>query len=308
MERAPCLVSDFVQIGSHVPFQNVSITDTLKWALSLGMYSTQFYMGSQRGYTRARISDKDIESTKQLLQQFPMNVFTHSPVTYNLAGSVGLKSLAWSGNKEVDDMMDALVKSLTYELSVLNKIGAKGTVIHPGCYLKKDKMKPEERETARDLAITAIANTLNKVKHEGSAKILLENAAGENGKAAFSLEHLSKIRDKCDDKEHIGFCIDTAHIQGSGVYNLSKCEEVDRMICDFEKYGHVELVHLNDSEVKLGCCVDRHELLGHGHIWGKDITSLVYLLKRLGDLKIPLVLETSPSDMKLLYQLTQNLG
>lgn len=303
-EGTPLIFTGRVLVGSHVPYQG-RICDSLEWAFRFGMYTVQMYMGSQISFTRSRISAQDIVNTKKLLDKFPTNLFTHSPVTFNLAGSVKLKSLAWSGNSEVDGKINGLLVNLNYEIDILNKIGGKGTVIHPGCYIEtKDKTRPQ----AELEAIVAIATTLDNVVFNGAAKILLENCAGEHGKVAYSLAQLVKIRNLVKQKDHIGFCLDTAHLWGAGAYDLSKIEGVDQMFADIESVqsagqGTVDLIHLNDSEVAFGSCVDRHALLRTGHIWSKSDEALKHLLRIAGHKKIPIVLETSPSDMYVLHEL-----
>jgi len=304
IEGPPLIFTGQVLVGSHVPYQG-RICDSLEWAFKFGMYTVQMYMGSQISFTRSRISADDIAKTKKLLDKFPTNLFTHSPVTFNLAGSVKLKSLAWEGNAEVDGKINGLLVNLNYEIDILNRIGGKGTVIHPGCYIET---KGKTRSQAELEAIAAIAKTLDHVVFNGPAKILLENCAGERGKVAYSLAQLVRIRNLVKHKEHIGFCLDTAHLWGAGAYDLSKIEGVDRMFADIEAVesagqGSVDLIHLNDSEVTFGSCIDRHALLRTGHIWSKSDEALKHLLHRAGHKKIPIVLETSLSDMYVLHEL-----
>lgn len=294
--------------GSHVPFLNSRISDSVEWGLKLGMYVIQLYMGGQQCYARSKIKDDDVEATKELLRRYPVHLFTHSPVIYNLAGSVKNKSLAWCGNTEVDSMMENLIKCLNFEISVLNRVGALGTVIHPGCYIKESGKTQEQIE---EEAICAIAKTLSFVEFGGGkAKVLLEICAGEGGKVAYNLDQLVRMREKVCEKNrgNIAYCLDTAHAFGSGLYDLSRVEGVQRMFGDIDRVkrednGCVELIHLNDSEVPLSSKKDRHALLRTGYIWGKDDTALKYLLAQAGERRIPCVLETSPSDMHTLYEL-----
>lgn len=291
--------------GSHIHFVNSRITDTLERGLIYGMYVMQFYMGSQQTYARTKIQKNDILSAKELIRRYPIHVFTHSPVIYNLAGSVKNKSLAWKGNEGVDDMMINLIASLSYELNILDQIDAKGTIIHPGCYILE---KGKTQEQAEEDAITAIATTLDKVTYPKSAKILLENSAGEKGKVSYSLSQMIRIREKMIHRENIAYCLDTAHSFGSGLYNLSTFEGVEKMFEEIDRTkarntGCVELIHLNDSEVPFNAKKDRHALLRTGYIWGEDDRPLRLLLERAGERNIPCVLETSPSDMLQLYEL-----
>ena len=78
------------------------------------------------------------------------------------------------------------------------------------------------------------------------------------------------------------------------------------MFYDFDKILGIEnftLLHLNDSEVKFKSRKDRHALIGTGYIWKDDFKSLKYLLNKCKDNKIPVILETHPSDMFTLSQI-----
>ena len=68
------------------------------------------------------------------------------------------------------------------------------------------------------------------------------------------------------------------------------------MFYEFDKYIGLEkfnLLHLNDSQVKLGSKKDRHECLCEGCIWKEDNKSLKYLLVKCSENKIPIIIETA---------------
>ncbi len=292
-----------VMLGSHLKFER-SLAETFQTALKYGMYVFQFYLGASVQYRRASLTKKDVEAVRALLSKYPCQIFTHTPTILNLAGSVKMGKLAWTGDEGVDDLMEKQIQVLNHELKVLNSFGGKGAVVHPGCYLRGDKSKTQAQ--IEQEAINAIAATLSRVTFEGEAKVLLENCAGEKGKVAYNLEQLARIRDGVseENRSHIAWCVDTCHIFAAGVYDLSECAEVVRMFDDFEKYrerGRVELIHLNDSDYPFGGRVDRHAALGTGHIWSKGWESLRLLLNLAGERKIPLVLETSSRDMLTLH-------
>lgn len=301
------LFDDKVITGSHVPFVNSRLSDSIEFGLKMGMYVIQVFMGGQQCYSRSKLKDDDVQKTRELLKRYPLHVYTHSPLIYNLAGSVKNKNLAWVGNDQVDSMMKSLIKCLSFELETLNRVGAKGTVVHPGCYIKE---KGKTQEQIEEDAIISIAKTLEYVEFTGEAKVLLENSAGENGKVSYNLQQLVRIREKVveNKRENIAFCLDTAHSFASGLYDLSCIQGVQKMFDEIDKVkaenkGCVELIHLNDSEVPFGAKRDKHALLRNGYIWGKDDTALKYLLFQAGERRIPCVLETSPSDMYTLYEI-----
>ena len=287
--------SIYWDIGAHVRFSN-NIFSSLQDAVNQGMYSCQFFMGSPKSYNRQKISQEDIINSKKIVERFPMNVFSHFPYIANLNGSV--KSLAWNGDSSQDIKTSIMIKELEYELSILSNFNtlANGVVIHPGCY--PDKL----------IGLDTIAKTINKLNFYTHSKLLLENCAGEGRKLCKDFQEISRIFEGIDSskKDNVGVCVDTAHIWGQGDYDLRRCDEVDRMFYDFERYIGLDkfnLLHLNDSKVCLGSKKDRHENLGEGYIWGESFESLIYLLNRCKENNIPMVLETISSDMLTLNRI-----
>jgi apurinic endonuclease APN1 len=276
-------------VGSHMGFSK-EILPTLQNTINMGMYSFQFFMGNPQSYTRQKIYELDINNCKKLLKKFPTSIFSHFPYIANLNGST--TSLAWNNNQDTDDKLRALIRNLEYELSVLANFSEykSGVVIHPGSYPK------------RDIGLDTIAKTINNINFVDNSKLLLENCAGEGNKLCKDFKEIKRVIDgiTVEKKQNIGVCIDTAHIHGSGIYDLSKCDEVDRLFYDFENIIGMEyfnLIHLNDSLVTLGSKKDRHECLCNGYIWGKNSDSLIYLLNKATENNISIVMETTPTDI-----------
>ncbi len=284
------------EVGAHIPFSK-TIEPTILTGINCGMYTLQFFMGSPQSIRRQRISDEDIENTKELIKHFPMHIYTHFPYVANFAGKSAPDGLAWSGNTQVDGYLKVIMAELEYELGVMAKVG-KGVVIHPGA-------NPKRKE-----GLLAIAKTINKLSFPDNSTVILENCAGEGNKLCKDFNEIKVILDNIDEKQksHVKVCVDTAHIWGQGDYDISKIEEVDRMFAEFDSiigFDYFYLLHLNDSEVKLGAKKDRHACLGEGEIWGKSFNSLIYLLDKCKGMNIPAVLETNGNDMLTLSQLSE---
>ena len=193
-----------------------------------------------------------------------------------------------------DKKLQILLKQLEYELSILSNFktisNTCGVVIHPGCY-------PD-----RNIGHDTIAKSLNKINFKPNSLLLLENCAGEGRKLCKNFQEIKRVFDGCNENilNNLGVCVDTAHIWGSGEYNLSKNEEIDRMFSDFDHHlglNKFKLLHLNDSQVEFGSKKDRHENIGYGHIWNDNKKSLSYLMEKCSRYKIPVVLETSSIDL-----------
>ena len=273
-----------IQIGGHIGFSK-KILPTIENAIENNMKSFQFFLGNPKSFTRQRLSKDDIVKTFELSKENNINIFSHYPYTASLNGSVA--SLAWNGDEEQDLKTTKILKELEYELNTVSELSPiNGVVIHPGSY-KKTK---EGLET--------ISKSINKINFSKNSKLLLENCAGEGTKLCKNFLDICTVLDgiDVDKKNNVGICIDTAHIHGSGIYDLSKKDEVDKMFYEFDKYIGLDkfnLLHLNDSQVKLGSKKDRHECICEGCIWKEDSKSLKYLLTKCSENKIPVIIETS---------------
>jgi len=286
------------EVGEHTTFHD-SISDTILKGVRSGMHTIQFFMGDPKNaWQRDKISDQDIENSRKIIDRFPMNVFTHYSLCANLAGQSSIGGLAWNGNQSIDRKLRSMMKALEYELEIIAKLSQKrsGVVIHPGSY-------PNRKEGHE-----AVAKTLNRINFPMNSVLLLENCAGEGNKLCRTFEEIKGVMDLVDPekKANIKICVDTAHIWGQGDYNLQKVSEVDRMFADFDRLLGIDnfyLLHLNDSKVPLGSKKDLHACLGDGCIWENSFESLIHLLNKCKENKIPMVLETHGTDMITLANL-----
>ena len=218
-----------------------------------------------------------------LINNFPVNVFSHFPYCVNLAGSIGNKYLAWSDEKNSESVLLASLKSIEYELGTLAKFDKvkNGVVIHPGNWFDRKE------------GLLAIAKSINRINFPVNSTLLLENSAGQGNSLA--------SKQSC-----IGICIDTCHLFAYGDYDFRDIKEIDRFLKDFDTlFGRSKLksIHLNDSTKPLKSKKDNHAFIGTGCIWKDNLSSLVYLLNKTKG--IPIVLETSPSDMEIIENLNK---
>ena len=272
-----------ILVGGHLGFSK-TIFPTVEEAFHNDMKSVQFFLGNPKSFTRQRLTTKDIIKTFDFSNTHDINIFSHYPYTCSLCGSVA--SLAWNGDESQDIKTTKILSELEYELNTISKLSnTNGVVIHPG-----------SNKNTND-GLEAIAKSINKINFDKNATLLLENSAGEGTKLCKNFKEISHIFKSVDSSKvnNIGVCVDTAHIWGAGLFNLSKCDEIDKMFNEFDKYiglHNFKLLHLNDSTVSLGSKKDRHECLGHGSIWKDNDESLKYLLTKCSEKKIPIILET----------------
>ena len=273
-----------IQLGGHIGFSK-KILPTIEEAIENNMKSFQFFLGNPKSFTRQKLSKDDIVKTYELSTKNNINVFSHYPYTSSLNGSVA--SLAWNGDEEQDIKTTKILKELEYELNTLSQLSPiNGVVIHPGSHNKTND------------GLEAISKSINKINFSKNSKLLLENCAGEGTKLCKNFTDIATVLNGIDisKKDNVGICIDTAHIHGYGIYDLSKIDGIDKMFYEFDKYIGIDkfnLLHLNDSQVKLGSKKDRHECLCDGCIWKEDNKSLKYLITKCSQNKIPIIIETA---------------
>ena len=142
-------------------------------------------------------------------------------------------------------------------------------------------------------SINSICNEYN-----GTSKLILENSARQGTEIGYSIDMMAKIYENIteENKEKIGFCIDTCHGFSAG-YDFCDKNQVIQFFKYFdEKIGFDKLlcIHFNDSKKWCACCVDRHDNIGVGYI-GKDslegfLTIISYLKSK--NFEYPIILET----------------
>ena len=158
-------------------------------------------------------------------------------------------------------------------------MGIKYIVIHPGSALSLDK----------SVAINNIINALNKViSQDDEIMILLETMAGKGTECGINNEELKAIISGINFKDKIGVCLDTCHLNDSGV-NMS---EFDNYLSSFEQViglEKIKCIHINDSKNNIFSKKDRHANIGFGTLGFDNLLKIIYH-EKLKD--VPKILET----------------
>ena len=257
-------------IGSHVGFKKDSqLLGSLKEALSYGANTFMFYTGAPQNTSRYPIMDGLTLEAMTLMKEKGFDyskVVVHAPYIINLAN-----------DKDPDKFMFS-VRFLQEELERCSLLGIHKLVLHPGSHVG----------LGVDAAISNIAKGLNMILGTYDVCILLETMAGKGTEVGCTIEEIKRIIDLVDDKEHIGVCLDTCHLNDAG-YDM---RDFDSFLDDFDRLigiSNIGCVHINDSKNVLGAHKDRHENIGFGTIGFDTLLSIIYN-KRLLD--IPKILET----------------
>ncbi|MCH5166439.1 MAG: deoxyribonuclease IV [Erysipelotrichales bacterium] len=258
-------------IGSHVSFKNDSqLVGSVEEALSYGANAFMFYTGAPQNTIRGTINDSITYNALSLMKENNIDlnhVICHAPYIVNLANDQDLEKYVFA--------QDFLRK----EIDRCQTLGVKYIVLHPGSATKLD----------RDYAINNIVKALNNILlPEDNIVILLETMAGKGTELGINIEELKYIIDNVKLQDKIGVCLDTCHLNDSGI-DISNFNEY---LNTFDKnigINKIGCVHVNDSKNPFNSHKDRHENIGFGTIGFDNLINVIYnpLLER-----VPKILET----------------
>ncbi len=258
-------------IGSHVSFDSKEqLLKSVKECISYNANTFMFYTGAPQNTRRCNIND---ELTYLALNKMKENgimldkVVAHAPYIVNLA------------NDNDTEKYDFSIKFIRQEVERLEELNIKYLVLHPGSSVGIE----------RDKALSNISYALNKILSiDTNVMILLETMAGKGTECGININEIKTIIDGVDKKDNIGVCLDTCHLNDSGI-DISK---FDLYLDEFDKVigiDKIKCVHVNDSKNDMGSHKDRHENIGYGTIGFNNLINVIYN-SRLSN--IPKILET----------------
>ena len=258
-------------IGSHVSFNNKEqLLGSVKEAISYNANTFMIYTGSTQSTSRSELRDEcTYEAYKLMLENNidSNNIIVHAPYIINLA------------NRKDEDKYIFYCDFLANELNRCKKLGLNKIVLHPG----------SATTCTKEDGIKNIIDGINYVYNKTTdTMILLEFMAGKGTEVGTSIDELKRIIEGINDNDRIGVCLDTCHMNDSGV-DISKFDE---FLDEFDnKIGisKIKCVHVNDSKNILSSHKDRHENIGFGTI-GFDTLLNIINNPRLE--KVPKILET----------------
>ena len=172
--------------------------------------------------------------------------------------------------------------SLVHHLQLTAQIEGDGVIFHVGT---------AKHAADEATALRQAAESVNWIMENSPApaRLLLEVAAGAGSIIGDRVEELATIYDKVEQKDRVGFALDSQHLWASG-YDLTN--ELEAIIENFDRALTIDkiwAIHLNDSKTPLASKKDRHENLGDGAIGKKTLSDFVNHPKLR---HIPFILET----------------
>lgn len=176
------------------------------------------------------------------------------------------------------------IDAMIVELQRAGALGIHAVVLHPGAHVG----------AGVDGGIRRIGNALDSI-HERipdcRVTTLLETSAGQGTSLGCTFEELGRMIEATNDKARVGICVDTCHVFAAG-YDIRTRTSYERTMKELFRHvprKYLGAVHLNDSKRELGSHVDRHELIGKGHLGTKPFELLLNDRRFKG---VPKVLET----------------
>ena len=258
-------------IGSHVGFnKDKQLLGSLDEALSYKANTFMFYTGAPQNTKRVEINDDLTQKAILKMKENNIdinNIIVHAPYIINLAN-----------NKE-DDKYDFSIRFLIEEIKRCESLKIKYLVLHPGSHVG----------LGVDIGIKNIIFALNKVlENNNSVTILLETMAGKGTEIGSNFLELKKIIDGINKKELIGVCMDTCHMNDSGL-DLSNFNNILDLFDKEIGLSYLKCIHINDSKNIIASRKDRHENIGYGTIGFSNLINIIYNERIIN---IPHILET----------------
>lgn len=258
-------------IGSHVSFTNKEqLLGSAKESISYGSNTFMFYTGGPQSTMRSEINDDLTYEAYKLMVENNINsenVIVHAPYILNLA------------NRSDERKYEFYIDFFADELLRVKRLGFNKIVLHPGSAVN----------TSREDGLQNIINALNKVfEKTDSVIVLLETMAGKGNELGINIDEIKTIIDGIKDKDRIGVCLDTCHLNDSGI----DLNEFDNYLDEFEEkigINKIKCMHVNDSMNQIGAHKDRHQNIGYGTIGFDTLCNVIYNKRLEG---IPFILET----------------
>ena len=234
------------RLGAHVSSAG-RIDKAVDRAVELGAESFQIFAAAPQMWRRKDHPDEHTSAFRDKMRAAKLHAaFVHAIYLINLA----------SPN---DELLRKSIDTLTAELDLAARIGARGVIVHVGSHMGSGFDHALPRIAA------GIREALDRTPDE--PMLLLENNAGAGRSVGSTFAELAAIMSAVDHPR-VGICLDTCHAHAAG-YNLATIAGLKDAVDAFRREiggEHLVAIHANDSKTPLGSGKDRHENLGHGTI------------------------------------------
>ena len=257
-----------MRIGAHVSTAG-GLDKAIDRAQAMGAETIQIFGAAPQTWHRRSVDDDETAAFREKAAAAAVApVFLHAIYLISLVS---------------DDptAIERSAASLTADLNLCPRIGAKGSIVHLGSHkgLGFETVLPRTIAAVRDVLAAAPAD----------AWLILENSAGMGGSVGARFSELGAIIRAVDDPR-LKVCLDTQHAFAMG-YDLITESGLAAVLAEFDsEIGLERLVacHANDSKFPLGGGRDRHENIGEGYL-GRD--GFLRIMSHPAFDQVPLILE-----------------
>ncbi len=246
-----------LKLGVHVSIAG-KIYKSIDRTVELGCNTMQIFSRNPRQWRKALLSDEDVERFKKKVKKSNISpVVIHIPYLLNLA-------------TVKKSFFKVTIKEFIADLVEADRLEADYLVTHMGSY----KGGTEEGGLSRIIqALNKILKETKKVK----TKVLIENTSGSGHWLGYKFSHQKIVLDGLNRPESVGICLDTAHAWAAG-YKINEPRGLKSLLDEIDQEVGLErlkVIHLNDTQEKLGSLRDRHHDIGTGEIGRKGFNLIV---------------------------------
>ena len=265
-------------LGAHMSIAG-GVHNALHAGDSVGCEAIQIFTKSSRQWASKPLSENDVRTFKDTQKASGVHtVVAHDSYLLNL-GAPGPELR----QKSIDAFVDEMERCEALEIPCL--------IAHPGAHTG----------AGEQAGLRTIARSLDAIHGRCAGfkvRITLEITAGQGSNLGYRFEHIGNIMDSVKQSDRLRVCFDTQHAFAAG-YDIRTREGYERTFTEFDEAIGTKLLaafHLNDSKKELDCRVDRHEIIGKGHI---DLEPFRMLMNDKRFFGLPMCLETPKSkDLK----------
>ena len=258
-------------LGAHMSIAG-GVHNALHAGDSVGCEAIQIFTKSSRQWAAKPLSDDDVRAFKETQEASGIHtVVAHDSYLLNLGAP----------DRE---LRQKSVAAFVDEMERCEALAIPFLIAHPGAHTGAGER----------VGLRTIARSLDAIHRrcEGfKVRVALEITAGQGSNLGYRFEHIRNIIDSARESDRLRVCFDTQHAFAAG-YDIRTREGYERTFTEFDETIGVKLLsafHLNDSKKELDCRVDRHEILGKGHIELEPFRLLMNDQRFFG---LPMCLET----------------
>ncbi|MDD5397259.1 MAG: deoxyribonuclease IV [Candidatus Moranbacteria bacterium] len=271
-----------MKIGCHVSIAG-GVFNAPERAAELGAEAMQIFTRSPQGGKAPTITNEICEKFKISNLKFKIHeVVVHTPYYINFA----------STNNRIRYGSISVIRD---ELERASLLGARYVMTHLGSAGELS----ENEATAK--TIEALKKSLDG--YDGTAELLIENAAGSGKIMGATFSQIAEILKAVNHTKLVGICLDTQHSFASG-YDWRDFENTLQKIDSEIGLEKIKLIHANDSKTELTSHKDRHEHIGKGLIGETAFKNIVSFAH---ERDITMILETEHDFVKEDIELIKKL-